>query len=289
MSRLGTLLLSVVSASPAFGWWETGHETVARVAVVHLTLAARTRIARILGVPDSPGAVGDALATASTWADTTKAQTGTGNWHFIDLAIQDSRAEIPARCPNDDCLPARIRLFAAELKSHVPGSRWSELDALRYLVHLVGDLHQPLHNISDADLGGNCEQLATPFGQAKNLHALWDGGITAAMDVDAKALTESLENDVRSMSDSEREAMASGSQDDWVWEGHQLALEDIYRKLHIPTEPVLFPKTCADAPSEIASFKPAIDGAYVSSMKPVVRLQLTRAGLRLARLLNESL
>lgn len=284
-----SLLLLVLLASPAYSWWETGHRTVARLAVAYLTPAARTRIARILSVPDTPDSVADALAVASTWADETKSQTGTGSWHYIDLAIQDSRSDIPARCKDDNCAPARIRLFASELKSHPQASRWSELDALRYVVHLVGDVHQPLHDISDADLGGNCELLQPPFGKAKNLHALWDGGITDAMDVDAKRLTSSLQHDIAAMTDADRATIAAGDQDDWAWQGHQLAIEDIYGKLHIPTEPVVFPKSCSEAPLDITSFKPVIDGAYVDSMKPVVRQQLTRAGLRLARLLNESL
>ncbi|MCU1294572.1 MAG: nuclease [Bryobacterales bacterium] len=285
---LGLLLMTLLAA-PAYPWWETGHQTVAQLAALHLTPAARTRIARILSVPDTPEAVGDGLASASTWADETKFQTGTGNWHFIDLALQDTRSDIPARCKNDDCAPARIRLFAGELRSHLPGSRWSELDALRYVVHLVGDIHQPLHDASDADLGGNCQQLNTAFGRAKNLHSLWDGGIIGAMDVNAKSLTASLEKDIAAMSEADRQAIAAGDQDDWVWQGHQLAIEDIYGKLHIPTQPVMFPKGCPEAPMAITTFQPVIEGAYVDAMKPVVREQLTRAGLRLARLLNESL
>ena len=279
----------VLIGSPAYSWWEVGHQTVARLAAVHLTPAARTRIARILSVPDSPASIAEAMAVASTWADETKAQTGTGNWHFIDLALQDTRADIPARCKNDDCAPARIRLFAAELRSHLPGSQWSELDALRYVIHLVGDIHQPLHDISDADLGGNCEQLSPAFGQAKNVHALWDGGMIGAMDTDSKKLAASLETDVKAMSEADRDALAAGDQDDWVWQSHQLAIEKVYGKLHVPAEPVAFPKSCSEAPAEVTGFKPVVDGSYVSAMKPVVRDQLTRAGLRLARLLNESL
>jgi hypothetical protein len=288
-----TRTLAVIAAAclalPAFGWWETGHQTVARIATAHLTPAARTRIARILGVPDSPDAVADALATASTWADETKAQTGTGSWHFIDLALQDTRADIPARCKDDDCAPARIRIFAAELKTHSPSSRWSELDSLRYVVHLVGDVHQPLHDASDADLGGNCEQLQPPFGRAKNLHAFWDGEIIEAMDMDARALTATIETQIGVMKEADQAAMAAGDQDDWVWQGHELAIKDVYSKLNVPTEPVIFPKGCPEAPADITEFKPQVDAGYLSAMKPVVQMQLARAGLRLARLLNESL
>lgn len=279
-------------ANAAFGWWETGHRVVARVAAAHLTPAARTRIARILEVADTPQAVADALAQASTWADETKAQTKTGDWHFIDLALQDKKSDIRERCPHDNCAPARIEIFEHDLRTHTPqqrDQRWSELDQLRYLVHLVGDLHQPMHTVSDADLGGNCEQLATPIDNAKNLHALWDGAIVAEMNVSDKDLAANLQTSILSMAEAEREAITSGTVDDWAWESHELALRNIYYKLHVPVEPPVFPKTCADAPEAITNFHPEIDALYIDSMKPVVREQLVKAGLRLAKLLNEAL
>src|SRR6185437_5360829 len=180
-------------ATPAPAWWETGHRTVARIACFHLTPAARTRIARILSVPDTPESVADALSAASTWPDETKAQTKTGSWHYIDLAIQDDEADIPLRCNHDDCVTARIRLFAAQLAGRASNTVVSELDALRYLVHFVGDVHQPLHAISDADLGGNCEHIDPPVGQAKNLHAVWDGAIVNSIWESDRDLAADLE------------------------------------------------------------------------------------------------
>jgi hypothetical protein len=292
-ARLRALCALLVAYSlitiPAFGWWETGHQIVARIAAAHLAPAARTRIARILDVPDTPDAIADALAAASTWADETKSSTHTGDWHFIDLTLQDEKTDIPKRCPDDNCAPARIRIFAAELRSHQLDQRWSELDELRYLVHFVGDIHQPLHDVTDADEGGNCELLATPIHQAKNLHALWDGGIIADMGLDDRALAGSLQTAILAMSGTERERLSAGRVNDWTWESHELALRDIYKRLHIPEEPPLFPKSCADAPAAIVNFKPEVDAAYLDEMKPVVREQLIKAGLRLAKLLNESM
>lgn len=171
---LGRILLF---ATPVYGWWETGHRTVARLAAAQLTPAARTRVAQILQVPDTPEAVADALAVASTWADETKAQTKTGSWHYIDLVLQDNKSDIPVRCQDSNCITARIHLFAAQLSSRAANAPISEGDALRYLVHFVGDLHQPLHAVSDADLGGNCERvdplskppaISTPFGMERS-------------------------------------------------------------------------------------------------------------------------
>jgi hypothetical protein len=276
-------------AVPALGWWETGHQVVARIAAAHLTAAARTRVSRILDVPDSPEAIANALASASTWADETRSETHTGNWHFIDLALQDEKFDIAKRCPQDNCAPARIRIFAAELRSHQSDQRWSELDQLRYLVHFVGDIHQPLHAASDADLGGNCELLAAPMGQVNNLHALWDGGIIAQIGLDQRALAASLQEQILTMSGSEREKIEGGRINDWTWESHELAIREIYRALHIPLEPVVFPSSCASAPEAITRLRLEIAESYLKAMKPVVREQLIKGGLRLAKVLNESL
>ncbi|MBV9761669.1 MAG: S1/P1 nuclease [Acidobacteriaceae bacterium] len=294
MRRLLSVLLSlsILWPLPAYPWWETGHQVVARIAAAHLTSAARTRLARILDVPDTPDAIAEALAKASTWADETKNETKTGSWHYIDLAIQDHKSDIPGRCKDDNCAPVRIRLFAEQLAghpAHPANTQWSQLDALRYLVHLVGDIHQPLHTISDADLGGNCELLDPLVGKAKNLHALWDGEIIDEINASDKALADELDAAIEDMGPHREHVLSEGKEDDWVWESHELAIRDIYRRLRIPVEPVEFPASCAEAPEEIRTLKLEIPGAYVSEMKPVVREQLIKGGLRLARLLNESL
>ncbi len=291
MRRLFTIVLGywLCCSSPAYSWWETGHQTIARLAAAHLTPAARTRLARILDVPDTPEAIANALARASTWADEIRNQSGTGAWHYIDLALQDSKSDIPARCPHDNCAPARIHLFAAQLASHSADPRWSDLDALRFLVHFIGDIHQPLHAVSDADLGGNCERLDPQVGKAKNLHALWDGEIVNAISSSGQALTGELEREIETFSPQQQRDIAAGGQDDWAWESHGLAQKNIYWKLHVPLEAPVFPANCGEAPGEITDFHPQIDGLYIDSMKPIVRLQLERAGLRLAKVLDESL
>lgn len=289
--RAATIALTccILATSPIYGWWETGHQAVARLAAAHLTPAARVRLSRILGVPDTPDAVTNALAVASTWADEHKTETNTGEWHYIDLALQDTRADIPARCPGGNCVTAKIISFSSQLASQKPDPKWSEMDALRFLVHFVGDIHQPLHAVSDADLGGNCEPVRPPVNEAKNLHAVWDGAIVRAMNGSDVMIAAGLESYVKQLGARGQSAWSSGTAEDWAWESHELARKNVYAKLHIPVEPVMFPKACTDAPAEIQSFRPKIDGLYINSMKPVVRDQLAKAGLRLARILNEAL
>ena len=282
-----SLLVCLLVALPSFGWWETGHRTVARIAAAYLNPKTRTRVAQILGVRDTPESVANAMAVASTWPDETKGQTKTGEWHYIDLALQDSRKDIKKRCPDNNCLPARIEIFQKQLAKRTP-SGISDRDALRYLIHFVGDISQPLHSASNADLGGNCEQIR-PVGEAKNLHSLWDGGIVNSLHANDVHLADNLEGYIGRLSSGERRSWAKGDPEKWTWESHTIAQKDIYGRLHIPLQPVVFPKTCGTAPGEIASFRPYIDSVYINDMKPVVRDQLVKGGLRLARMLNETL
>jgi hypothetical protein len=272
-------------------WWETGHEVVARLAAARLTPAARTRVAQILQVPDTPAAVADALAEASIWADHVKGESKTGPWHYIDLTLEDRKTDIAQRCENDNCVTARIRLFAAQLsaKTTPRDSHWSDLDALRFVVHIVGDLHQPLHAISDADQAGNCERLDPPVRQAKNVHALWDGEIVNSMGEGDKTLAADLDRQIGKLSGARQQTLAAGTAEDWAWESHVLAQKVVYKRLHIPKESVEFPAHCSDAPAELTDHPWRVPPGYVKAMQPVVRTQLEKAGLRLARLLNESL
>jgi hypothetical protein len=293
MRQIFSLVLAglLLSPLPANCWWETGHRTVARIAAAHLTPTARLRVARILGVDNTEAAVGDGLAAASTWADEVKNDTKTAEWHYIDLTLQDDKSDILRRCQDSNCVSGRIRLFAVQLGSPKGkvDARWSDLDALRFLVHFVGDVHQPLHAISDQDLGGNCEVIDPPIGDVKNVHALWDGGIVNALDSSDQQLAADIDSYLGKLDDATRSDWAAGVVDDWVWESHQLAKQNIYGKLHIPVEPVAFPSGCKAAPPEITSFKPAVDTLYIDTMKPIVRDQLGKAGLRLAKVLNETL
>src|ERR1700733_1640385 len=143
-AALVTVILLTLTAR-SFGWWETGHRVVARIAALHLTPQARARVASILGVPDTIDAVADAMAKESTWADEVRPSTNTGEWHSIDLTLQNGKGDFAKRCENDNCAPARIRLFAAQLAGGPKVEKWSDLDALRFVVHFVGDIHQPLH------------------------------------------------------------------------------------------------------------------------------------------------
>jgi hypothetical protein len=291
MRRFLAILIPValLLPAPATGWWDEGHEVVARVAAGRLTPAAQLRISELLEVGNTQQAVADAMAKAAIWADQVKTDTGTENWHFLNLTWQDNRTNITDRCANDDCVSARVRLFAAQLKANDPDAdtRFSDDDALRFLVHFVGDLHQPLHAASDADQGGNCEVMETGTDGAANVRALWDGPLVSGMGVDDSELAAELNAEITKMTDGERADFSSGEPDDWAWEAHRLAIVNVYKRLAIPKEDTAFPATCAEAPEEIQQVNVEIDDQYLEDMRPIVRDQLKKAGLRLAKMLNE--
>ena len=276
---------------PASAWSNEGHKVIGRIAAAHLTPAALQRASELLDVENEPAAVASALANAAIWADQVKTETSTENWHFVDLALQDSRANFPDRCLSDDCALARVRLFTAQLTAADPevDSRFTDLDALRFLVHLVADLHQPLHVASNADSNGNCETLDPAIDDAANLHALWDRVLVSQLGPDDTVLAADLNAEIAEMTDAERAAFSSGDVEDWAWEAHRLALINIYKRLDIPKQPLAFLSDCSDAPVEIQQLRLEIDDKYLEDMQPVVREQLTKAGLRLAKLLNNIL
>jgi len=160
---------------------------------------------------------------------------------------------------------------------------------LRFLVHFVGDVHQPLHAASNADQGGNCEAVEGGVVDAANVHALWDGPLVTRMGMDSALLAAELESEITDMSDGQRGAMSAGEAEDWAWESHRLAIVNVYKRLNIPKEDVAFPQSCSEAPEEIQQTSVLVDEQYVADMEPIVREQLKKAGLRLARLLNELL
>jgi hypothetical protein len=174
---------------------------------------------------------------------------------------------------------ARIEQFSAQLlKDKTAADPRMDLDALRFLVHFVGDVHQPLHAVSDADLGGNCESLSEVYEKAKNLHALWDGPLVGDVNPDDKALAADLKRDLDGLDDGRRKRMAEGHAADWAWESHKVAEKAVYERLKIPVEPVEFPANCTAAPQAILDDKISVEPEYVGAMKAVVREQLELAG-----------
>jgi hypothetical protein len=162
-------LVVLVVPVRAWGWANDGHKIVAVVAADNLTPAAQSHVAGILRVPANHTAI--AMEAASIRPDTEfrEEDPSTKPWHFIDICLEDQRGDVPARCPGSDCVTGKIDEYERRLKMG-QYDRWGADGDLAFLIHLVADLHQPLHAASDEDLGGNCVMVESQP-HAKNLHA----------------------------------------------------------------------------------------------------------------------
>lgn len=159
----------LVLSIEARAWGTEGHRVIAAAALPLLSPSAKAQVDRLLAL--EPGAT---LVSISTWADDSRTPA-TAKWHYVNLA-RDSGCRYDARrdCAEGACVVGAIERQAAVLASNAPDD--VRLDALKYVVHFVADVHQPLHAGFADDRGGNSTQLQA-FGRGTNLHALWDTGL----------------------------------------------------------------------------------------------------------------
>lgn len=172
-----------LGSSVAHAWGAQGHQVIAGLALAQLTPKARAEVDRLL--TQEPG---ETLLSISTWADERK-NPSTARWHYVNFPSDSYTFDVARDCPDGQCLVAAIERQAAVLASSATDDK--RLNALKYVVHLVGDVYQPLHAGYLDDRGGNTYQLQA-FMRGSNLHALWDSGIIKNMNEDTDAMTARL-------------------------------------------------------------------------------------------------
>jgi len=182
-THYGRLMLSVLvalAASPCMAWHDEGHMVVAEIAYKHLSDPVKAKCDALIAVQLPLGAsTNNTFITASCWPDDYKTELGTRNQHYIDMPISlDGTKTIEPKPASSDLIRA-IRDCVTTLQS-TNASSTEQGTSLRYLIHFIGDIHQPLHCatgvtslLPDGDLGGNKFPL---LGEWKNLHILWDAG-----------------------------------------------------------------------------------------------------------------
>lgn len=240
------MVLSVLSPL-AFAWGSAGHQVVGNLAEAQLTPKARTEVNRLLAL--EPGST---LASISTWADEHR-NPSTAAWHYVNLPRGSCSYVAERDCPSGQCVVAAIERQAVVLASNAPDEK--RLTALKYLVHLVGDIYQPLHAGFADDKGGNKYQLQA-FGRGTNLHALWDSGLIDRLGQAPEEMAKGLLS----------RSMAS-------------------------TSPSMSIASVAEASCRIVAqpgFYPGrkVGAEYLAASRPVLEGQLALAGARLAGLLN---
>ena len=249
----------LLSVAPLAGWWAEGHGIVAAIAEQRLNPKARAAVAAIL--PE-----GQTLESVAAWADEVrKDRRETGPWHYIDIPTSAGRGDWAPYCPEEGCVMRALPVLLKTLGDE-SAPREKRDEALRFVVHFIGDLHQPLHAGERHDKGGNDVHVMFE-GHALNLHAAWDGKLLEAW---FKQDPEAEQRLKQGAPEDERAAMAAGTLDDWIWESVAASRDHVYSPLD----------RCQCT---------TLDQAYLEQAIPVMRVQLLRAGERLGRVLNETL
>ncbi len=293
------IFVTVLLLAPgqAWCWGDEGHQTVARVAAAHLTDRARQAVAQLLNgdaaFAPASGASADlaeAMARAAIWPDHMPGGKGpTAPWHYIDIGLFEGPSHIAERCPGGNCIVAKMSQYLLNLKAHRPDGEWPESKEVAFLIHFAGDIHQPLHCVSDADAGGNCVNVVG-FEPVSNLHAVWDITLVRnLMAQDGTGMIAGMESrfhgKIRGWQDYKTiETIAA--------ESFGVAKSQVYGKAR-PRLPVIQqfvdvqPRNCAsEAPASLREVK--VDGplSYGAESLNVVRIQLYKGGVRLAAMLN---
>ncbi|MBA2292558.1 MAG: S1/P1 nuclease [Gemmatimonadales bacterium] len=264
MILLGTVALSVaLAAAPALEagpaparWGELGHRTIARTAELQLSGHARRAARSLLS--------GQSLAEASTWADQVrKERPATSPWHYVNIPIWESGYR-PEFCPRAACVIGTLE-SQQKILADRSASRADRAEALRWVIHLVGDLHAPLHAGDRGDRGGNDLRVELE-GRQTNLHAAWDSGLLAVMQRREEELVKMLVRRIPLRGDLAQ--IRAGTIADWAMESHDRARDVVYGLL---------------APTLV------LDGAYRIAAAPVIEDQMFRASVRLAWLIEQAL
>jgi S1/P1 Nuclease len=306
---LVSALAFLLAPNPVCAWGCKGHQSIALIAEKHLTPEAKEFVEKLLrenpvdpqtgrycGGPDL-----GLLAAASTWADDIRRQRPeTAPWHYINIPRGAARGPLRGYCGDRDCVTKAIAEQLAILKDGAvePGKR---AEALRFVIHLVGDLHMPLHASDNNDLGGNCVPLKylrrSPRENrntfSPNLHSLWDVTILER-DMEGAEPPEYagyLEEVFGAKMEIWRKA---GIQvDDWAWESHDWAESVAYGDLtpKIPVETPVAVRNCTDANhigERMLALHVSAGDAYQSAAAPIVEERIAQAGVRLAVMLNDA-
>ena len=293
----------------AQAWGCKGHQTVALIAEKHLTPETRQWVEKLLSEnPIDPklnrycgGAARDAMADAATWADDVRGERKNGPWHYIDMPRGSKRGELESFCGAAGCVTKAISEQLAILKDKNADAA-KRADALRYVIHFVGDLHQPLHTITNADEGGNCVPVKYfrrtvhehNHSFSPNLHSIWDTAIPErdAEGADSAEYADTL--DALFAADIEGWQKAGVHVEDWVWEGYDFAESVVYGDLtpKIAIEPNVAVHSCSDDNNigeRLLKQNIAAGEAYQEKAAPVAEKRIAEGGVRLAMILNDAL
>jgi hypothetical protein len=266
------LACTLGSTGQALAWGQEGHSIVAEIAQRRLTPEAAAMVARLLGP-------GHSLAAVASWADDTRdVRPETANWHFVDIPIEVPGYNPKRDCKDDpklgDCIIAELGRLRNDVRCASPEQK---IEALKFAVHFVGDIHQPLHTVDEAK-GGNdikvdvfmrgmtCTGTCEPKHIPSDFHTAWDVNLIEKVVWNWGAYVDRLENGWLKSPEAQEAGIDGGSFVDWAEQTHYFA-------------PIVWNLRPADN---------VLDDRYLRDVLPVLDRQLGVAGLRLAKFLNDA-
>lgn len=259
-----TALLVIPSAAHAWGY--EGHRIVARIAVERLSPSAKVAVQDLLGEPDAAAA----MEQYSTWADEIRHdRRETAPWHYVNIELDTSGYEAARDCPGNNCVVRQIERDTSIIRDKSL-AKSVRAEALRFLIHFVGDETQPLHCSDNHDRGGN-EVRVILNGRDTNLHAVWDTPVVEALGNDPGAIAARLSAQI---TPADQATWSKGTPAVWADECWRVAKTSVYGDLSGAggtAAPIVLPPDYAAKKSTIAAG------------------QLERAGVRLAAILNAAL
>lgn len=289
-------LLALAMPGSAQAWGEEGHEVVGTLAYQRLTPKARKAVDALLA-RDKDTLTAPDFVSRTTWADkyrdsdrntTRERYQATRRWHFVDIELAGGGASLDQACfgrpplphgvpassgPEDACIVDKLAQFKKELAD--PSTHATErLLAFKFLLHFVGDLHQPLHASGHHDGGGNgVAVLAEGLKRPSNLHSYWDSYLIRQL---GTTVATASANVGALITPAHAAAWSTGSFEDWAAESNVKARTVAY---HFAGQ-----KSFVDDHGDTVE---VLDARYTARALPVVREALAKAAVRLAQVLNE--
>ena len=273
-----TLLLALsLTSLNAFAWGPTGHRVVGAVAERYLEPAIAVKIQKILE--------GQTLSRVSNWSDEIKSEpetySHTYNWHYTDWKDEDHQHD---ETNSSGKLMTAIKEQMAILKDE-KSTLESKNFALKFIVHLVGDLHQPLHVGNGLDQGGN-KCRVTFHKKEMNLHQLWD---EAMIDFTNLSYSELANYVSQGRTKEEYQSWKKGTPLDWALESKVLRGKIYPADVNPSEKPLTLKQYCRSDIVVASEDMPKLSYEYSYKFVPVVEKRLYQAGLRLATMLNQAL
>ncbi len=275
-----TLALATLSlaAQQALAWGSTGHRVVGLVAERHMDPAALKKAHAILDNHD--------LAFVSTWPDEIRSDpknfAHTFNWHFTTWQDDDDGFHAGLESKSTGFLLSQIEKQIAVLKNPT-ASQSEKAFALKFTIHLIGDVHQPLHVGTSGDRGGNACRV-TWHGKPSNLHTVWDSDMIEKTNL---SFTELADFASQNRTQKQIRQWQSGTAKQWSEESKILRRRIYPAEVVAPSAPVTYLTYCQDKVEPEAM--PKLGYEYSFEFDPVVRERLYQAGVRLAKVLNDTL